>query len=97
MRATRDRVVIRSQLVAGPATLVAILMLVVAGAVLFVVHKDRPRDLTGYPYLLIPLVGVTLLTRANLGAGLTAAVLSLALGFVLGATTAVITAIAALA
>ena len=80
----------------GGATAVAVLLLVIAGAVLFVANKDRPRDFTGFPYLLVPFIGTALLTRGSLRAGFTAALLSLALGYVLGAVTAVIAALAAL-
>jgi len=82
-------------LVGGPAAF-AVLVLVIAGGVLFAVNKDDPRDFTGFPYLLVPFIGTALLTRANLSAGFTAAVLSLALGYVLGIALTVLDLLAAI-
>ena len=96
MHASRRPVVVRGHLRVGGPTAVAVLVLVVAGALLFAANKDSPRDFTGYPYALVPFIGTALLTRGNAGAGFAAAVLSIALGYVVAMVAAVIAAVAAL-
>lgn len=96
MNARRRELVIRGRTTIGASTAVG-LALVAAGAVLFVATKDRPRDFTGFPALLVPLLGATALTRGNLAAGLGAAALSLGLGYLMGVAVTVLTALAALA
>ena len=86
--------VVRGRLLVGGVTAVAVLLLVVAGGVLFVANTEGPRDFTGYPFLLVPFIGTALLTRADLGAGFTAAVLSCALGYILATAIAVVNAVA---
>lgn len=96
MQPSRRLPTVRGRLrVAGPTAL-AVLLLVVAGGVLFAANKESPRDFTGYPFLLVPFIGTALLTRADLGAGFTAAVLSCVLGYILATAMAVLGAVAAI-
>ena len=81
----------------GPATAIAVLALVIAGAVLFAVHKERPKDFTGYPYLLLPFCGAALLARGNPSAGFAAAALSCVLGYFLAIALLVVRAWTAIA
>ena len=96
MEASRRLPVVRGRLVVGGATAVVVLLLVVAGAVLFAVNKEDARDFTGYPFLVVPFIGTALLTRGDAGAGFAAAVLSCVLGYILAIVMVVVEGVVAI-